>query len=135
MKRMFSKRFVLVLLVLLTALSFAACSNGESGPQISGRVEIIGIDAEVLLDSSVSVSETSMASDAIIAACQAEKMAYTYKKNMFDGFGGQNSTQTDGWLLYLNGEQAQVGAGELALEDGFVIGFYYENYDEALLLF
>ena len=74
------------------------------------------------------------AADVIVESCQKQKIPYTLKENMFDNFGGIASTKEEGWLLYVNGALAEVGANAIQLEDGFLVEFKYVNYDEAFLL-
>lgn len=124
---------VAVVIIALTAI-FAGCANAPmEGPQISVNVVITA--EEELLKEDVLVNEESTADKAILIACQSKKLAYTLKDGMFDYFGAIASTQTDGWLFYVNGTLADVGAAQYKLQDGDVVEFIYQNYDEAFTLF
>ena len=61
-------------------------------------------------------------------------MTFTNEDGFFDNIGGYAATETDGWLLYYNGELAPVGAEDLILEEGDTVSFSWENYNEAFNL-
>lgn len=121
------KKFLTIILML--GLLFLACcapKEAVTGKVIIADGEGISLEAEVTVEGA-----PATAKDAIIGACQDAKMAYTFDAGMFDGFGGKMSTMTDGWLLYVDKEQAQVGAADIEVTDGFIVEFYYQNYEEA----
>lgn len=125
---------VLMVFVLLIALvSFSGCGKVED--PLYGEVIITGPDGEKLLDSEIYISkENPTAADAVIQACSEMRFAFTYENGMFDNFDGIASTMEDGWLLYSDKEIAEVGAGELLLENFFYIEFRYVNYAESFNL-
>ena len=112
---------------LLVLLLLSACQGQPPAEMITGNVEIFTEDTSVLSEK-ISIKKGT-AEDAILEACQQKKIPYTLKNNMFDNFGGISSTETEGWILYINGELAQKGAYEIMLEDSFLIEFKYVNYD------
>lgn len=120
------KRIVSVFLLLFILL-LSACGETTPAKTIQGRVEIFTEDSSVL--SKELSTQKSTAEDVLVEACQSEKIPYTLTNNMFDNFGGIASTETDGWILYVNGELAQTGAYEVILEDNFLVEFKYVNYD------
>lgn len=115
--------FGLCILLLLTA-----CSNNAEGSVKNGKVVILTEDTTILSDDLSTQSKT--VEDALLEVCQKNKIPYTLNNNMFDNFGGIPSSQTDGWILYVNGEVAQAGAKFIELEDNFLVEFKYVNYDE-----
>ena len=127
------KRLILLLLASLCLLALAACGNGGQ-PQVTATVQVTLIDmaGNQLLDAETSVASAAPnAEEAVKQACKENNIPMTLTGGMFDGFGGQKSTQTDGWLLYINDKQAEKGAADIPIQDGDQIAFRYENYDEA----
>jgi len=88
-------------------------------------------DSVVLVSGTAWVNEGSSAGDAVKKVCQMLDAEYTVKDGMYDRFNGKASTQTDGWLLYINGEVAQVGADAYKVKANDLLEFRYVNYDEA----
>ena len=125
------KKF-LSLLMIAMFISFSGCAAENQGErQISGTVKIQS-SAQQLLDAQIQVKgENPTAADAIKQACQEKKLAFTFRDGLFDNFGGEASTSTDGWLLYSEGKLAEVGAADIRLSEGFQVEFRYENYDMA----
>lgn len=116
-------------LLSLFVLVLGGCAGGDGGPAIHVQVDIVK-DGQTLLSTQAEVTgDAPRADDAVIAACKQEKLAYTYTAGMFDSFGGEASTKTDGWLLYHNDELAEVGAKDIAVAEGDSVAFKYENYD------
>ncbi len=120
------KIICLALLSILVCLS--ACQKNESTPELSGQVAIVTQDAVIL--SQEVVTHATNVEEVLVETCQKGKIPYTLTENMFDNFGGIASTQTDGWILYVNDEVAQAGAKFIPLEDHFLVEFKYVNYDE-----
>lgn len=116
----------ITLFVLIFMLS--ACGNTSNTPVLNGRVVILTEEAAVLSEE-VSTQSKNV-EEVLIETCQNQKIPYTLTNNMFDNFGGIASTETDGWILYVNGEIAQAGAKFIPLEDNFLVEFKYVNYDE-----
>ncbi len=127
------KKKRLIVLLFLSLCLLAACGNGGQ-PQVTATVQVTLIDmaGNQLLDAETTVSSAAPnAEEAVKQACKENNIPMTLTGGMFDGFGGQKSTQTDGWLLYVNGKQAEKGAADIPIQDGDQISFRYENYDEA----
>ena len=122
MKKMICIPLLVVMLIL------TACQNTSDAPLLEGTVSIF-TENVVILSEEVSLQAENV-EEALVKTCQQNKIPYTLTNNMFDNFGGIASTQTDGWILYVNGELAQAGAKFITLEDGFLIEFKYVNYDE-----
>lgn len=125
------KKLMSILMVLsMVLVLFTACGEKQT---IKAEVKIISAE-ETLLETEVEVSgENPTVKDALLAACQQEKMAYTNKDGLFDNFGGIASTTEDGWLFYFNGELPDKGVSDVLLEkEGEnLIEMKYENYNEA----
>lgn len=117
-----------VSVLLIAVLLLSSCAPHTNTPEISGTVKIFTQDTPVL-DVSLTTAKTN-AEDILIEACQKNKIPYTLNNNMFDNFGGISSTQTDGWILFIDGEVANAGAKFIDINDGFQIEFRYVNYDE-----
>lgn len=127
--------WLLASLLFVMAAFFAGCDNGQTESVengISVTVKITNAEPTVVLEETVTIAQDQAnAGQAVKTACQSKNFAFTESNGMYDGFGGEMSTETDGWLLYINGEQAQVGANDSAVVEGDVVEFRYENYDEA----
>ena len=124
------KVLMLIIALLMTAMLFTACGEKDS---IKAQVRIISAE-ETLLDTEVEVSgENLMVKDALLKACQDNKMAYTNKDGLFDNSNGIASTLEDGWLFYFNGELPDKGVYDVPLKkDGEnLIEMKYVNYAEA----
>lgn len=124
------KVLMLIIALLMTVMLFTACGEKDS---IKAQVRIISAE-ETLLDTEVEVSgENLMVKDALLKACQDNKMAYTNKDGLFDNFNGIASTLEDGWLFYFNGELPDKGVYDVPLKkDGEnLIEMKYVNYAEA----
>ncbi|MBE7027156.1 MAG: DUF4430 domain-containing protein [Ruminococcaceae bacterium] len=123
------------ILAFTLIIAIVVCIGGCTGEKTSINVSVkISEDYDIVNTSFVLAAKEPVASDAIIRACQDEKIAYTLTDGLFDGFGGLKSTKTDGWLFYVNGQLAQMGAKDTPIKDGDVIEFRYENYESAFEL-
>ena len=120
-------RIATMLLAVMLIAALGACS--PKGPLVTVSVKIIDTTATVLSET-VEVNEGASAGDAVKKACQAVKMPYIVKDGMYVNFNEHESTPTDGWILYINNELAQVGADEYKVKAGDVLEFRYVNYDE-----
>ncbi len=123
------KRIFLVLFLIMGILLFTSCET-KKGNEISVNVKI-SADYELINDTVKIKEENASAADAIVMACQSKKLAYTAHDGLYDGFGAIKSTLTDGWLLYINGSLAQMGAQQTSVKDGDSVEFRYENYEAA----
>lgn len=124
----FMKKNIVLLFALAALLVLSAC--GSSADEISVNVKISS--DYTITDSSITLKKASpVAADAIIEACKAGNISYKYQNGMFDSFSGIESTKEDGWLLYINGNLAQTGAGTASISDGDRVEFSYVNYDRA----
>ena len=121
------KKIIAVGLVLILCL-LPGCKKKETGPTITGLVEVTYNDQIIV--SEVVITNCKNAEDVILEVCQKHKISYRLNNHMFDGFGGYDSTNTDGWILFVNDELADKGAYEMMLEDDFKVVFDYVNYDE-----
>lgn len=119
---------VLALTLAVSLLLLAGCS----AKGIDVTVQIIGPEGESIFNQTVTVNtkEEPTAMDATTAA--VAKGGVTIKET--DGFVTEiadlPSTETDGWLLYVNAEVASVGAKELKISEGDTIEWRYINYNE-----
>ena len=130
----FYVRAILVCLFCFLSLIGAACGNQADEAVTDGisvSISIIDQEGKELLSKSIEVEKGSSAGDAVKKACQSEKFAFQETNGMYDGFGGVASTETDGWLFYVNDTLADVGANDYTVEEGDSISFQYKNYDEA----
>ena len=77
-------------------------------------------------------AETAYAIDATKEAIAAGKLPELVESEGFiSAIAGIESSSTDGWLLYVNGEMAQVGANEQPVTEGDTVEWKYLNYNEA----
>lgn len=136
----FSRRTGVLVLCMAVVFSMAAlftgCNVKQPGETAEGgiavKVKITDAEQTVLLEEETRVQEDEAnAGQAVKNACQSKGFAYQEKDGLYDGFGGVESTKTDGWLFYLNGEQPEVGANDAPVKEGDLVEFRYLNYDEA----
>lgn len=122
------KKRLFIFTILCCALMLL-CSCGEAEKTKTAVSVIISADYE-LVNMPIELNvKNPVAADAIIKACQSQKIAYTLKNGLFDGFGGIKSTEKDGWILYINNSLSPLGAKEMNVSAGDVIEFRYVNYD------
>jgi len=128
------KKFLSLLLCFLCVLLLlTGCQT--TGETVTGSVVITTVDGEEILNTPITLNgKNATALEAITKVCQDNDIPYTLKNGMLDNFGNLASTATDGWLLYYNGELAQVGAKSIPLTEGFLIEVRYLNYDEYFTL-
>ncbi len=120
--------------LMVTVFILSGCSDkGASSYKdpVTVAVKIVSTEKTVLEEEVTLEKEDATAGAAVMQACQNKKLAYTKDQGMYDGFDGITSTQTDGWLLYVNDELAEKGADEQTVAEGDVVIFQYVNYDEA----
>lgn len=132
-KRSLLKATMIAALYCMMLISLTACAAPESAKETAASVKIIN-GTEILLDETVAVKKDApTAQDALVQACQSKKLAYQNKNGLFDGFGGVESTQEDGWLFYFNGELPEKGVADVLLEDNGenLIEMKFVNYSEA----
>jgi hypothetical protein len=120
------KKILVVMFALVLVFALAACTTDDSAmPEVPDfSVEAVATAEDV----------GRSAADLMIATMQEEKIAFTNEDGFFDNIGGYASNDTDGWLLYYNGELAAVGAADLIIEEGDSVVFSWENYDEVFNL-
>lgn len=118
----------LLCIAFFTLILCSGCIKNNDEKTVNATV-VISHEETVLLSETITTSAKTV-EDAIIEACQKQKIPYTLKENMFDNFGGIASTKTDGWILYINTEVANAGAKFIKLEDNCRIEFKYVNYDK-----
>ena len=105
-------------------------SDGVAGVAVQVTVKIVSTE-KTILDQQISFPEEVTAGRAVKDACQSQNMAYVVKDGLYSSFDGIDSTQTDGWLFYLNDELPDRGADDVTVSDGDVVEFRYVNYDKA----
>lgn len=123
MRKMLTISLVLILCLL------TGCQGNHNQQSISGLVSVTYGDQIIISEEIITTGVT--AEDVLLEVCQKNKIPYRLNNHMFDGFGGYDSIDTDGWILYVNDEMADKGAYEMKLEDGFTVVFSYVNYSEA----
>lgn len=120
------KTMAFCLALLLCFLS--GCQPISEKPVISGTVAVVYGDNTIVSENIETQGVT--AEDVLLEVCQKNKIPYRLDNHMFDGFGGFDSTETDGWILYINNQIAEKGAYAINLEDSFNVTFSYVNYNE-----
>ncbi|MCI8553415.1 MAG: DUF4430 domain-containing protein [Clostridiales bacterium] len=140
MIRMIQKKFAGVLLATILLLTGLTACGGDTTPpkedtplpaDISVSVKIVGQTAALADGTAELPADDATAEKAIRQVCDAGQVAYTFQNGMFDHFGGEDSTNTDGWLLYINDVLSDVGASQAKVADQDRVEFRYVNYDEA----
>lgn len=138
MKRQLS----LLLAVLLLVTSLAGCAGSEKTPAYKGsdNADPITVTVRIIdgsngshFDGQVEITKTAnpVADNATTAALDFMEIPYEKADGFYSSFDGIASTETDGWLLYVNDEAASLGAEEQPIADGDVITWRYVNYNEA----
>ncbi len=123
------KKFLLVFTISLTIILACACGKTSTPTNV-----IVKINSDsYTLNAAITLTDANpTAADAIIAACQKDKIAYTVNNGLFDGFAGIKSVYNEeGWLLYINDILAEVGAEQTTIKEADVVEFRYVNYNEA----
>ncbi|MBE7018380.1 MAG: DUF4430 domain-containing protein [Ruminococcaceae bacterium] len=121
------KKILAISLIFVLCL-LSGCQKKVDTPEITGLVEVIYNEQKIV--SEVVTTHCDNAEDVLLEVCQKNKTPYQLNDHMFNGFGGYASTETDGWILYVNDEIADKGAYEMKLENDFKVVFSYVNYDE-----
>lgn len=118
---------VLALTLAISLLLLAGCS----AKGIDVTVQISGPEGESLFNQTVTVSdEEPTAMDATTAAITKGGLTIEETDGFVTAIADLQSTQTDGWLLYINTEPAMVGANEQKISQGDTVEWRYKNYDE-----
>jgi hypothetical protein len=129
-----------VAVLVLAAMFFAGCTikpagqGEESSIDSSGTLQVtvkLVSTETTILDQQMSYDGEVTAGRAVKDACQRRNMAYVVEDGLYSSFNGIASTQTDGWLFYLNDQLPDRGADDVTLSAGDVVEFRYVNYDEA----
>ncbi len=120
------KKILAICLMMLLCLS--GCQQKTNAPEITGSVSVLYGEQIIVSDDITTTLDN--AEKVLLGVCQEHKIPYRLNNHMFDGFGGYDSTDTDGWILYIDGELADKGAYQISLEDGFHVEFRYVNYNE-----
>ena len=126
------KKILAISIVLLVCFLSGCQENKTEKQPIDGSVSIVYHDQTIVSEEITTVADT--AEDVLLEVCQKHKIPYRLNNHMFDGFGGYDSTQTDGWILYVNDEIADKGAYEMELENDFSVAFVYVNYSEVFFM-
>lgn len=121
------KKIIAALLVLVMMFTFAACSqNGEEMIEVNVRISSYTFD----INGPAWVSPAyATAGEAVQNFCNEQKLAFFANNGLYDGFGGEYSTLTEGWLLYINDKISDVGADTAKIKNGDVVEFRYVNYE------
>ena len=138
MKRQLS----LVLAVVMLLAVLAGCSGKEQMPTYKGSdsADPITVTLQIIdgangshFDGQVKITKTAnpVADNATTAALDFMEIPYEKADGFYSSFDGIQSTETDGWLLYINDAMAEKGAEEQPIADGDVITWKYVNYAEA----
>ncbi len=148
MKRMIIKRIISVLAVILTAfILFTGCSRGEgsssgaeqslptftaseaNGQKISVTLRVRDEYMESLFDSTV-VIEGSASPTAGMATQTLDIIPFELKDGQFISFNNIPNREDTGWVLYLNGEKVTQDVLSQPIQDGDVLEWKFENFDE-----
>ncbi len=118
---------VLALTLAVSLLLLAGCS----AKGIDVTVQISGPEGESFFNQTVTVNtEEPTAMDATTAAVTKGKLTIEENDGFVTALADLQSTETDGWLLYVNTELAMVGAKEQKVSQGDTVEWRYKNYDE-----
>ncbi|MFA9381882.1 MAG: DUF4430 domain-containing protein [Acetanaerobacterium sp.] len=124
-----TRRILALALVLAVSLLLLASCSAKG---VDVAVRLIGPDETALFDDTVTVTtEEPYAIDATTQALIDGELSPVQESDGFiTALAGIESTQTDGWLMYINGEMAMLGANEQPVIEGDVLEWKYVNYDE-----
>lgn len=118
----------ILVICLIVVLCLSGCQQKPAAPEVTGSVAVVYNEQIIVSDEVTTTCDD--AEEVLLEVLQKHKIPYRLNNHMFDGFGGYDSTDTDGWILYINGGLADKGAYEIPLEDGFYVEFRYVNYNE-----
>lgn len=130
-----SKLFFLMLFVIIVLVGaiFAVKFNTPHTKSIQVHTKIIN-NGTVILDYPITVTgENPTAAKAFEIGCDQKNISYKLENGMFDGFANVYSTDSEGWLFYVNGTIASVGAQEYAVNENDTVEFRYANYSTEFL--
>lgn len=119
------KKVIAICLVFMLCL-LPGCKKKSDAPSVTGLVEIVYKDQKLVSETVTTNCEN--VEDVILEVCQKHKIAYRLDNHFFDGFGGYSMSDSEAWMLYVNGEKASKGAYEIKLENDFEVVFSYENW-------
>lgn len=93
-------------------------------------VKVIGPDGDVLADTTVS-GQFKTADEALNECFNKNAIMCD---GLYEGFitsvADIENTDTDGWILYVNGKVSDKGVKETKVKEGTVISLEWKNYDE-----
>lgn len=94
-------------------------------------VKIIGPDSEEIVNT-IAVGVFEKANE-VLNECfnQNSIMCDGLDNNFITSINGIENTQTDGWVLYIDGNISDVGVNDAKVVDGTNISLEWKNYDEA----
>lgn len=124
-------RLVFLLIFLIIAMISAICVLHFTAPDTkSVQVHVkITNNGAIILDYPITVTGAApTAAMAFEKGCIQKNVPYKFENGMFDGFNNLYSSTTDGWLFYINGSLADIGAEAYELKEDDTIEFKYANY-------
>lgn len=130
-KSSFRSKLLFLLIFLIIALVTSICVLDFTTPDTkSVQVHVkITDNGGIIMDYPITVTGIKpTASMAFEKGCIQKNVPYSLEDGMFDGFGGLFSTNTDGWLFYVNGSIADIGCEDYELKENDAIEFRYTNY-------
>ncbi len=87
-------------------------------------------NGSIIMDYPITV--TGMAPNAAMAfekGCKQKNISYTYENGVFDCFNGLNSTETEGWMFYINNSAVNTSVKDCILKENDKLEFRYANYN------
>lgn len=120
--------FMLFLIVVLIAAIFAVKFNTPKTKSVQVYTKIVNGETMILDYPITVIAENPTAANAFETGCNQKGISYKLENGMFDGFDNVFSTNSDGWLFYVNGTIASVGAEEYVVNEGDTVEFRYANY-------
>ncbi|WP_051591094.1 DUF4430 domain-containing protein [Bacillus sp. UNC438CL73TsuS30] len=136
---MFGKRknfwmAMLLVIALFTANFQTSVMAAAAGNQ--GTITVIGKDEAnpLLAEKTVTYDEKETAAQVLEKAVGEKNVEYTHYDNLGDMITGINGLKADDnhyWALYINGIQAQVGAGSYTVQNGDNLSFKYSDFSPA----
>ncbi|MEK6972912.1 MAG: DUF4430 domain-containing protein [archaeon] len=115
---------------MLAAILLLGCIN-SSDLQPTGKekfavsIKVIS-NSQIIVDQNISVQKGKTALQALQETALVETKEYSFGK-FITGISGINSTSSEYWSFYINGEYAQVGADSYVIESPVELTFKLES--------
>lgn len=115
---------------MLTAILLLGCISSSNlqattNEKFAVSIKVIS-NSQIIVDQNISVQKGKTALQALQEIALVEAKDYSFGK-FITGISGINSSSSDYWAFYINGEYAQVGADSYVIESQVELTFKLES--------